>query len=69
MRRQHGMKVLVAEKIAAVGIEKLREEFEVDVKTELTPEQLVAEIAGLRRAHRALGHARPRARSSRPART
>ena len=38
------MKVLVAEKIAASGIEKLREEFEVEVKTDLTPEQLVAEI-------------------------
>jgi D-3-phosphoglycerate dehydrogenase len=38
------MKVLVAEKIAPSGIEKLREEFDVEVKTELTPEQLVAEI-------------------------
>ncbi len=38
------MKVLVAESIAASGIEKLREQFDVDVKTDLTPEQLVAEI-------------------------
>ncbi|MDI6901748.1 MAG: phosphoglycerate dehydrogenase [Anaerosomatales bacterium] len=38
------MKVLVAEKIAAAGIERLKREFEVDVKLELTPEQLVAEI-------------------------
>ncbi|MDP2181290.1 MAG: phosphoglycerate dehydrogenase [Actinomycetota bacterium] len=38
------MKVLVAEKIAASGIEMLKGEFEVDVKTDLTPEQLVAEI-------------------------
>ena len=37
-------KVLVAEKIAASGIDKLREQFDVDVKTDLTPEQLVAEI-------------------------
>ena len=40
------MKVLVAEKIAPSGIEKLREEFDVEVKTDLTPEQLVAEIPG-----------------------
>ncbi len=51
------MKVLVAEKIAASGIELLKEKFDVDVKTDLTPEQLVAQIPGLRRAHRALGHA------------
>ncbi len=38
------MKVLVAEKIAESGIEKLKSEFDVDVKTDLTPEQLVAEI-------------------------
>ncbi|MDP2401214.1 MAG: phosphoglycerate dehydrogenase, partial [Actinomycetota bacterium] len=38
------MKVLVAEKIAASGIEMLRGEFDVEVKTDLTPEQLVAEI-------------------------
>ena len=38
------MKVLVAEKIAPSGIEKLKEQFEVEVKTDLTPEQLVAEI-------------------------
>ena len=38
------MKVLVAEKIAASGIEALKEKFDVEVKTDLTPEQLVAEI-------------------------
>jgi len=38
------MKVLVAERIAESGIEALRQQFEVDVKTDLTPEQLVAEI-------------------------
>jgi D-3-phosphoglycerate dehydrogenase len=38
------MRVLVAEKIAESGIELLRSEFDVDVKLELTPEQLVAEI-------------------------
>ncbi len=38
------MKVLVAEKIAESGITLLKEQFEVDVKTDLTPEQLVAEI-------------------------
>ncbi len=38
------MKVLVAERIATSGIELLKEKFEVDVKTDLTPEQLVAEI-------------------------
>ena len=38
------MKVLVAEKIANSGIEKLREQFDVTVSTELTPDQLVAEI-------------------------
>jgi D-3-phosphoglycerate dehydrogenase len=38
------MKVLVAEKIAPSGIELLKTQFEVDVKTDLTPEQLVAEI-------------------------
>ncbi|MBE0476868.1 MAG: phosphoglycerate dehydrogenase [Coriobacteriia bacterium] len=37
-------KVLVAEKIASAGVEKLKAHFEVDVKTDLTPEQLVAEI-------------------------
>lgn len=40
------MRVLVAEKIAASGIEKLKEQFDVEVKTDLTPEQLVAEIPG-----------------------
>jgi D-3-phosphoglycerate dehydrogenase len=38
------MKVLVAEQIAASGIELLKEKFEVDVKTDLTPEDLIAEI-------------------------
>jgi len=38
------MKVLVAEQIAASGIELLKEKFEVDVKTDLSPEELVAEI-------------------------
>ncbi|MEI7814658.1 MAG: phosphoglycerate dehydrogenase, partial [Coriobacteriia bacterium] len=38
------MKVLVAEQIAPSGIELLKEKFDVDVKTDLTPEQLVAEI-------------------------
>ena len=38
------MKVLVAERIAASGIGLLQEKFDVDVRTDLTPEQLVAEI-------------------------
>jgi D-3-phosphoglycerate dehydrogenase len=38
------MKVLVAEQIAASGIELLREKFDVEVKTDLTPEELVQEI-------------------------
>lgn len=38
------MKVLVAEKIAASGIGLLQDKFDVDVRTDLTPEQLVAEI-------------------------
>jgi D-3-phosphoglycerate dehydrogenase / 2-oxoglutarate reductase len=38
------MKVLVAEQIAASGIELLKEKFDVDVKTDLTPEQLVEQI-------------------------
>ncbi len=38
------MKVLVAEKIAASGIGLLQAKFDVDVRTDLTPEQLVAEI-------------------------
>lgn len=38
------MKVLVAERIAESGVALLREKFEVDVKTDLAPEQLVAEI-------------------------
>jgi D-3-phosphoglycerate dehydrogenase len=37
-------KVLVAEQIAPSGIALLREKFEVDVKTDLTPAELVAEI-------------------------
>ena len=39
------MKVLVAEKIAASGIEMLKKDFDVEVNTELDPEALVAEIA------------------------
>ena len=38
------MKVLVAEQIATSGINLLKEKFEVDVKTDLTPEELIAEI-------------------------
>ena len=38
------MKVLVAEKIAPSGIDMLKELFDVEVKTDLSPEQLVAEI-------------------------
>lgn len=38
------MKVLVAEKIADSGIELLKKEFEVDVITGMTPEELVAAI-------------------------
>ncbi|MDZ4169148.1 MAG: phosphoglycerate dehydrogenase [Coriobacteriia bacterium] len=38
------MKVLVAERIAESGITLLKGKFDVDVKTDLTPEQLVAEI-------------------------
>jgi D-3-phosphoglycerate dehydrogenase len=38
------MKILVAEKIANSGIEMLKEDYEVEVDTELTPEELVAEI-------------------------
>ncbi len=38
------MKVLVAERIAESGVALLKEKFDVDVKTDLTPEQLVAEI-------------------------
>ncbi|NTU71312.1 MAG: phosphoglycerate dehydrogenase [Coriobacteriia bacterium] len=38
------MKVLVAEQIAASGIELLKSKFDVDVKTDLTPEELVAAI-------------------------
>ena len=38
------VRVLVAEQIAPSGIELLKEKFEVDVRTDLTPEQLVAEI-------------------------
>jgi D-3-phosphoglycerate dehydrogenase len=38
------MKVLVAEQIAASGIELLRQKFDVEVKTDLTPEELVQEI-------------------------
>ena len=38
------MKVLVAEQIASSGVELLREKYDVEVKTDLTPEELVAEI-------------------------
>ena len=38
------MKVLVAEKIADSGVALLKEQFEVDVKTDLSPEELIAEI-------------------------
>jgi D-3-phosphoglycerate dehydrogenase len=38
------MKILVAEKIANSGIEMLKEDYEVEFNTELTPEELVAEI-------------------------
>jgi D-3-phosphoglycerate dehydrogenase len=38
------VKVLVAEQIAASGIELLKSKFDVDVRTDLTPDQLVAEI-------------------------
>jgi len=38
------LKVLVAEKIAASGIGLLQNKFDVEVRTDLTPEQLVAEI-------------------------
>ncbi|TLM89956.1 MAG: phosphoglycerate dehydrogenase, partial [Actinobacteria bacterium] len=38
------MKVLVAERIAASGIGLLQSKFDVDVRIDLTPEQLVAEI-------------------------
>ena len=38
------MKVLVAEQIAPSGIDLLKTKFEVDVKTDLTPDELVAEI-------------------------
>ena len=38
------MKVLVAEQIAASGVALLKEKFDVDVKTDLSPEELVAAI-------------------------
>ena len=38
------MKVLVAEQLAASGIELLRAKFDVAVKTDLSPEDLIAEI-------------------------
>ncbi len=40
------LRVLVAEKIAASGIDKLKQGFDVELKTDLTPEQLVAEVPG-----------------------
>jgi D-3-phosphoglycerate dehydrogenase len=39
------MKVLVAEKLAAAGIERLREHLDTDVRTGLTPEELAEIIA------------------------
>ncbi|MGH2697608.1 MAG: phosphoglycerate dehydrogenase [Actinomycetota bacterium] len=38
------MRVLVTEKLSAAGLERLREHLEVDVRTDLTPEELVAAI-------------------------
>lgn len=38
------MKVLVSDQISDLGVDKLREKALVDVKTDLTPEQLVVEI-------------------------
>ena len=38
------MRVLVAESIATGGVELLKGQFDVDVKTDLTPDQLVAQI-------------------------
>ena len=46
------MKVLVAEQIAASGDDLLKQKFEVDVKTDLTPEELVAQIGAYVRATR-----------------
>jgi D-3-phosphoglycerate dehydrogenase / 2-oxoglutarate reductase len=39
------MKVLISEKVSGAGIERLREHVEVDVKTDLSPEEL-AEVIG-----------------------
>ena len=41
-----GYKILVKEKIAAAGVDLLREHFAVDVLTEMTDEELVGAIAG-----------------------
>ncbi len=40
------MKVLVAESIAESGVRALQEKFDVEVKTGLSPEELIAEIPG-----------------------
>ena len=40
------MKVLVAEKIAEPGVNMLREQFDVDVATGLSPEELADRIGG-----------------------
>lgn len=39
------MKVLVSDQISDLGVAKLREKALVDVKTDMTPEQLVAVIS------------------------
>ena len=38
------MKVLISEKLSGAGVERLREHLEVDVRTDLTPEQLLDAI-------------------------
>ena len=50
------MKVLVAEKIAAAGIEKLQEDVRGRRQDRATPERARRRDRRLRRAHRALGH-------------
>jgi hypothetical protein len=35
------MKVLVSEKLSGAGVERLREHLDVDVRTGLTPDELV----------------------------
>src|SRR5919106_4745198 len=39
------MKVLISEKVSGAGIERLREQLDVDVRTDLTPEEL-ADVIG-----------------------